>query len=307
MSVTSALKNQVDLPVWEQCRYFPTATPALSAMCSSVLVGERYMYAISASTFWRYDTFKDTWHQLSSPNVAPLGVLSLGMVSMGIYYGKIIRSLSFTTIQIAGFSGNRMDNKILRIVNGLGVGQQRTILSSTDPVIHDHGIATTVANVVTSAITIQDSLKKWDINQWTGYHCKLVFGTGAAQYRKVLYNDTNTLYFGDPNWQQLFPAGDGQWAATAPFAVPIAGVLGTQTHYTLESTTLTLDSPWTVAPNDSSLFSIVAGVITLMSTAATAPFYTVQAYDILSDTWTNRTAASGPSGKGWRREGSNAV
>ena len=291
MTVTSKLKDIVDLPVWEQLRFFPAATPALSGMCASVLAGDRYMYAISAQTFWRYDLFKDTWQQLSSPNIAPLTTLSLGYVSMGIYYGKLIRSLSNITAQIAGFSGRRFKDHYIRIVNGTGVGQQRIIYDITDPTIHDQGVITAVSNVL--PISMTDSTKKWDINQWSGYHCKIVFGTGAAQYRKVLYNDATTLTFGDTNWQQYFPAGDAGWSAQAPFFAPVI-TAGSQAHYTLESQTITLDSQWTTPPDDSSLFSVIGGVITLVSSAAALPFYTLQAYDILSDTWTGRTATNGP-------------
>ena len=291
MSVSTNLKGQVDLPVWEQMRFFPAATPALSCMSASKIAGDRYMFALSASTLWRYDTYKDTWMQLASPPVAPLTVLSMEYIANGKYYGKNIRSLNSTQMLVAGFPGNRFVGKTIQIVSGTGPGQSRTIISETEPIIYERGVATAVSNVL--PISITDSAQKWDINQWTGYHCKLVFGAGASQYRKILYNDATNLYFGDINWQQLFPAGDGGWNSIAPNAVPVS-TAGLQTHYHIEAQTITVSAPWSTTPDDQSIFAILGGVLAVVSSAAALPFYTLQAYDILSDTWTNRSAIAGP-------------
>ena len=289
MAYSSTLKNQIDEPTWEQMRFFPAATPNLSSLKTSKIAGDRYFYAYSAQAFYRYDTYKDTWIQVSSIPTAPLTVAGMEYVSKGNYYGKNIRSVNSSQMLIAGFPGNRGVGKVIQIVSGTGPGQARVITSTGEPIVYDQGVATSV----TGALILTDNLKKWDINQWSGYNCRILFGTGTSQFRKILYNDATNLYFGDINWQQLFPAGDGGWSSQAPFALPVA-TAGSQSHYTLEAQTITVNSPWSPTPDDSSIFAIQGGVMALMSSAATTPFYTMQAYDVLSDVWTNRTATSGP-------------
>lgn len=66
-------RPMVDRPTWEQLTNAPTNSAAASAFCDD---NERYAYILfSATSFWRYDTWADTWQQLASP---PGGTLAAG-------------------------------------------------------------------------------------------------------------------------------------------------------------------------------------------------------------------------------------
>jgi len=289
MAFTNSNKVQVHKPNWEWLRFFPAATPALSALAtieSTDPKNNRYIYAISASTFWQYDTYSDTWQQLAAPPTAPATVLTMRYNPTGRFWGRVIACPSSTTITIPGYRSGRLIGETVRIVEGTGRGQDRVISSAADIVINDNGVCTTAA-----ANSIADSTKKWNYNQWAGYHCKLVFSTGQTQYRKVLYNDTTTLYFSDTNWQPYTPKYNRGFSATAPYALPIT-TAGSQTHYTIESQIITVPA-WDTNPDSTSQFAVLTGSIYLISSATATPFYTFQEYDIASDVWVSRTAVGG--------------
>jgi hypothetical protein len=74
----------------------------------------------------------------------------------------------------------------------------------------------------------------------------------------------------------------------AVFNPAIGVAAGSQSAYAIESQVLTVDSPWAVTPDTTSVFRIQSGMIMLTTAnaaTATAPFYTIQLYDILRDTW----------------------
>jgi hypothetical protein len=287
MPVTNNNKAQVDVPVFEWMRFLPAATPALSAMSAVEIPGERYFYVISGATFWRYDTVTDTFTQLASPPTAALTAVAMKFSPYGRYVGRVLSAPSSTTLEIPGLQANRLNGETIRIMSGTGQGQERTILSSAEPIIKDHGVCTTAA-----AASITDNVKKWNFNQWKGYQCKLVYGTGQTQYRKILYNDATNLYFYDVNWQQHFAQGNTGFSATAPYALPVSAA-GTQTNYTIESQIITVNTAYSPTPDSLSWFQIHSGAILLVSSAAATPFYTYQVYDILSDTWSTRSAIGG--------------
>ena len=67
MSVSMGLKKKVDLPVWEFLQPTPISTGTTISVCSSKDRGDssRYIYYWGA-TFYRYDTWTDSWQQLST-------------------------------------------------------------------------------------------------------------------------------------------------------------------------------------------------------------------------------------------------
>jgi hypothetical protein len=143
-----------------------------------------------------------------------------------------------------------------------------------------------------SATQIGDSTKKWRVNQWDGYNCRLIFSTGQSQVRRILYNDTTTLTFSDTNHQAVDSFNNTGFSAVTPFAVPVTSA-GSQTHFVIESSVLTVDSAWTVTPDASSIYQIMTGGIWLVTAAASTPFAAFQYYDILLDSWFTKTP-SGP-------------
>lgn len=59
----------MDLPTWQYVRPQPAAAGAGCATAIDCRGTNRYMYIIySITSFWRYDTYTDTWQQLANPN-----------------------------------------------------------------------------------------------------------------------------------------------------------------------------------------------------------------------------------------------
>jgi hypothetical protein len=285
MAVTNLLKTQVDLPVFEWMRFAPTATSATSALAATDDLNTRYMYYLVGQALWRYDTYSDSWEELAPPPGSPvLTAVALKYAKFSGYRGHAIAATS-NTITIAGFGKhtNIGQGLKIRIVAGKGAGQERTITQVADAVIADFGVATTA-----NAVSVGDSTKRWRFNQWDGYQCRLVFGTGQSQVRKILYNDTTTLTFQDTNHQAIDSFNNTGWNVTAPYAQP-STTAGSQTHFIIESSVVTVDSAWDVTPDGSSIYMIVGGGLWLFTSASTSPFSAFLFYDILSDTWYNKT------------------
>lgn len=286
MAVTSQLKKQVDLPVFEWMRFLPTATSALSAMCYGDNLSERHIYYLSGTTFYRYDTYSDSYQLLASPPIPAVTGVSLRYTSYGGYRGNVLGS-STNKITIAGLDNGVMAGYKMRITTGTGQGQERTITASDDHILHDSGVVTSAG-----ANSIGDSTKRWTINQYIGYQVRLVYGTGQSQVRKVLYNDANTLYFYDINYQQLECWNNNPLSATAPYALPVT-TAGLQANYYIESAELTLDTNWTVLPDATSSYVLLSGGVWMATAIATAPWMSLQYYDVLSDTWAQKTSMGG--------------
>ena len=278
MTLQNKLKVQVDQPTWEWCRFFPNSNSALSEMTCIETPGNRYMYMLQGSTFWRYDTMADAWGVLAPPVTAPLVILSLKYLSYGGFIGQVLPGSTSTTFVGACLQGKRFIGKKVRIIAGVGAGQERTITGHADATIWDSGLATAA-----SATAITDNLKKWEVNQWSGYFCKIVNGVGVTQRRKILYNSATVLTFTDTNWQQLAPQ-ENMGFSTAPTIASL---------YTIESNVITVTPAWDVTPTSVSKFRLISGVICCVSTSATAPFVTSQVYDIEQDYWVTRTVQQG--------------
>ena len=283
MALTNLLKPQVDQPVFEWMRFAPTATSSTAILLSSDQ-NARYMYYVVGQAMWRYDTYSDSWQECAAPNIAPVTTVAGKYAAFSGSRGHTISGTS-TTITIGGLGrlGNLCVENKIRILFGTGAGQERTITAVSDGIIHDNGLATTA-----SATTIGDSTKKWRVNQWDGYNCRLIYNTGQSQVRKILYNDTTTLTFSDANHQAVDSFNNTGFSAVSPFAVPVT-TAGSQTHFVIESTELTVDTAWDVTPDSSSVYQIMTGGIWLLSGLASTPFSSFQYYDILLDSWFTKT------------------
>lgn len=284
MAFSNNLKPQVDLPVWEWCRFAPTATVAVSGLATADDGSNRFIYYMTSSTFYRYDTQADTWQQLSTPNTAPGTLMSLRYTGFRGYHGRVLSATS-TTIQIAGLRGPTLNGKVLKILTGTGASQQRT-LTYTGETIHDMGVIT-----ATTTLNIADSTKKWKFNQWSGYLVGITFGTDATQYKKILYNDATTLYIADANLQPHESWNNQAFVAAAPYALPVT-TAGSQAHFQILSHTYTV-ATWDVTPDYTSYFTTITGGIYLLSSSGSAPFFTLQYYDILHDSWQTKTCSQG--------------
>jgi len=287
MAVTNLLKQQVDQPVFEWMRFAPTATIATSALAASDDLA-RYFYYVVGQALWRYDTYSDSWQECAPPNTAPVTFTAMKYSKYSGYRGHVISATS-TTIQMGGFGPN---NKMLigltvRIIAGKGAGQERTITDVADAVIHDFGVITSAG-----ATEISDNTKKWRVNQWDGYTCRIPYNPGSPQFRKIQYNSPTVVYFSDTNWQAIDSFNNTGYSTVSPFSSTNA-VSSSTAHYVIESTVVTVNSPWDVTPDENSIYQIVSGGLWLFSSTAAAPFSSLQFYDILTDSWFTKTAIGG--------------
>ena len=283
---SSNLKRNHDTPLWLPTGQFRTATNALASMTVAKDTTNRYIYYLSGSLFYKYDTYKDVHVKLASPPVAAVTASSIKYSSEEGYRGNCLYATS-NTMTIAGLDGNILVGKNIEIVGGTGIGQEFTIIGSTGVKVEKSGMVTSA-----SATSLTDTTKRWTINQWIGYQVRIVYGTGTSQVRKVLYNDSTNLYFQDANYQQLEVWNNTAFSATAPYAIPVS-TAGSQSNYYIESTIITINSGWTTTPDSSSSYVIKGGGVFMLSAVASAPWSSFQYYDVLSDTWTTKTALGG--------------
>lgn len=294
----NTLTRQVDLPTWEWTRFAPSGSSAISSTCMADNSdfnqdehGRYIYYLITATVFMRYDTWSDMYQQLSSPPIAPTTFSSMKL-SGALGPEGIVLAATSNSLTVPAVTMQSMVGYDVVIVSGTGAGQRRTIVSAAEPVIADSGVVTAVSNTL-GALNITDTLKTWAVNQYAGFTLRIAGNTGVSQIRRILSNNSNTLILGDTAQTNKL------WNNPAVFAPAIVATAGSQAAYAIESQVLTIDSNWTVTPDTTSVFRIQSGMVGLISSAAAAPFHTVQAYDILTDIWyilpvnTNLLAAVG--------------
>jgi hypothetical protein len=281
--VSNTLQKQVDLPVWEWTRPLPVApTAGLSAFCKADNtdfneISGRYVYMLlNATNFWRYDTVSDTYQQLAFPGTPPLTASSMQFAGAQGYYGRVVAATS-TTIQTGLPNASAVGYRI-RIVSGRGTGQERIITAVSHPTVADWGGCSTGAQS-----TITDTAKAWTFNNWIGYVVRITGGTGLNQVRKILHNTATTATVADPS----IYAWDNNavpWSATAGTTGMVSTAIGTQ--YQIESSVITVDTAWTVTPDNTSRYVIQSGGIWLASGASVANGgLTMQYYSVLEDVW----------------------
>lgn len=285
MVMTNNNKKGLDLPFFELLNQIPVLTTAITGLTTSETGTDRYIYGIVGSLFYRYDTYADTWQQLATPNVAPVTGVKLRHTRRRGYHGRILSATS-STVTIPGVCGDILEGETIAIQYGVGAGQERVLTLVSENII-DAGVITG-----TTTSTLTDGLKKWRVNQWAGYSVAIKFGANATHHRKILYNDATTLYVADANLQPHDPWNNQVYAAILPYALP-SSTAGVQSHYQIVSSTYSLDSSWTVTPNNASYFTTYSGGIYLLSSSAGAPFFTMQYYDIANDIWQTKTTQQG--------------
>jgi len=244
----------------------------------SLEVGRYIYYLLTTNSFWKYDTWTDTYLQLASPPLAPVTWASMKVSGAYGFEGRVL-SAGTNTFTAPAYYGDVLKGYEMRIISGTGKGQQRYITDVADSVIADSGVVTAA-----TASTITDTTKSWTINQWAGFQFRITFGTGVSQVRRILFNDATTLTY--VNDQRCSVDYNANPAAPSPAFSATAGV---QSMYAIESSVITVDSNWLVQPDATSRFRVDSGAIMLVS-STTAPFYTNQVYDIASDTWYIKTA-----------------
>jgi len=287
MPVTNNLKKQVDLPVWEWCRFAPAIPTAVSSMTTGNSLGNRYLYYQVSGSLYRYDTVTDSWNQLtnmtvfSTPTIMNNNVLSNSVGHAGQAIGP---GPGNNTIQLAGLSGDILKGYKIRITNGTGAGQERTILSIGDPIIAERGTVTTSGTQSIIDANTGAGLKQWKPNEWRNYQFRATYGTGRTQLRPILYNTVNSVVWSDPNY-----------LIVNPWANPLMNIsVAVSTQFVIESHIATVDAPWTINPDATSTFMIMSGGIWNITQGTTsAPFFSLSYYDILADQWYGKTTETG--------------
>ena len=285
MAITNNLKKQIDLPVWEWCRFAPTATTAVSSLTTGNTLQNRYLYYQVSNLLYRYDTYTDTWHQLSStPANTPTIMNSNVLTNAAGHYGQAI-SGGINTIQLAGLSGQTLIGYKIRILSGTGAGQERTITAVSLPTFHERGMVTTGSTTQIIDASTGIGLKQWKTNQWKNYQVRIDWGPGRTQLRPILYNTLNTLTFSDVNYLTVNP-----WANCPLTTTTVAN----SSFFVIESHQVTVNSDWTTQPDATSNFVILSGGIWNVSQGTTvAPFFSFMFYDLLSDVWYQKSTQSG--------------
>jgi hypothetical protein len=288
----SKLKKTINLPPWEALRQAPAASSVISSACSSdnssfhPTFGRYIYYLINATNFWKYDTVADSYLQLASPPIAPATWANIRFVGGAGVEANIISATS-SSAQIAPYFGKVYKGFDLKIIAGTGSGQRKLITDVSDPIVADTGIATGVSNVL-GAVSIADTVKSWAINQWRDYSCRIVSGSGVGQVRRIIANTATQIVLADINTSPFEP-----YCNSHIFTPAISSTGGSQSVYQIESANVSLDSNWGITPDTTSRYRVEGGTVYLLSSTAATPFYTVQQYDVLTDTWYIKTANTG--------------
>jgi hypothetical protein len=186
---------------------------------------------------------------------------------------------------VGGLPQKVLSGSKLEILHGTGAGQERTITLQSET-IHDSGVVT---GATTS--TLSDSTKKWRPNQWAGYTVGITFGTDATHYKKIVYNDSTTLYAVDQNLMPQDPWNTNNlYASAVPYVIPTA-TAGVQSHYVILSQTYTTDTNWTTTPNATSFCTTQTGGIWLLTSGNSQPFMQLLYYDVAAGAWVAKTVA----------------
>lgn len=252
MPISSKLIPGIDLPVYEFLRPSLFTNSANSAGIFSIPGGkDRFMYWYETSTAGpvRYDTQSDMSYRLPYLPQNTSSLCSLAYTTKG-YCGQVI-SASVSGINIAAYDGNQsLVGKTIRITKGTGKNQERTILSVSTPIAVDRMVLTAVTNNQgTNAGTViyTDTLKAMSANQYIGYEVKVAFGTGYGQVRKILYNTNQAVTLADPGLAGVV-YNHSTYLPTSPAANSIV---------TIQYSTVTVDRPWDVLPDNLSQFEIL--------------------------------------------------
>lgn len=272
-------KKTIDLPFFELMNQSPTAISGISAMTSAEDAADsRFFYLLVGTLFYKYDTWSDTFIQLATLPTTPVTGVKMRLTKNRGHHARVLSATS-TTVQIGGIGTGRFNGETIKIIQGPGIGQERTLTYVGDT-CHDFGILSGAA-----AASITDTTKKWRMNQWAGYTLAITYSTGVTGYKKILYNDAITLYVSDANLMPHDHWNNQSFLAVAPYALPIT-TAGSQSHYEIISSSYTVAS-WTTTPDYSSFSTIATGGLYCFVGHASAP--TMWYYDIAADTWQQKS------------------
>lgn len=253
MPISNKIVSGIDLPTYEFLRpNFSNNQQQVISFFSIPGGKNRFMYAWGENGDgipYRYDAFADSMQRLPATPRVSNSIASYAYLNKG-YCGQVI-SATVSAVNIAAYDGNlSFIGKTIRITKGTGRNQERRIISVSEPIIVDRMVLTSVTyNQGTNAGTVifTDTLKAMSANQYKGFECKVIFGTGYGQVRPILYNINNAITLADPGLAGVL-YNHSTFLPTSPGATSIV---------VIQSSIVTVDSPWDTVPANDSQFEIL--------------------------------------------------
>ena len=271
-------------------RYVPFTTAATNTFVAPQAADtgswqNRYIYALNATDQWRYDTYSDAWSYLGNlyPNSPASTVTGVWKKDDG-HVGRFISATSGSTTSLGAFlNESAVVGLKIKVVSGPGRGDERTIISATQPTNHEYLTVTGYLNTVTTQGYVTDSSKKWIPNQWRGYQVRVYLGTSQQYFvRRILYNNNDTLFFANAEYHAIDP----QMAYTHLYdANAIAPGTSYASRAVIQSQTITVDSPWSSNMDYTSRFEIQTGMLHSIQNISTNAFFLHYMYDPLLANW----------------------
>jgi len=289
MALTKKLRTMVDQPVWEWMRYSPFSSGIANTLYRwpAAATGSRYnryIWATSATTMYTYDTYSDSWNTWGTllPN-SPASTVGGGWDLSNGHYGYMINAVSGSSVATGSFiNESAVVGQTIKIVSGTGTGQEKLIVSSSQPVNVEYLTPTsTYTNTATTVGSITDTTKKWVPNQWRGYQVRAYLGTSQQYFvRRILYNNNDTLFFANAEWHAIDP----NQAYNHVYDTNVIAV-GTATRCVIQASTITVDSPWTTNLDYTSKFEINVGSLISIQNISTNALFLAYRYDPLYANW----------------------
>lgn len=288
MAITNKLVPVLDNQTYEFLRvgYSAGNNAANGTNCFRKDLKDRYFYYYNGTAIVRTDLYNDTGIG-SQLGVAPFGMsnaVSNMTYSEEGYKGQVISSTSNTVKAAFCDSRNIFVGKQIKITNGKGKHQIRTIVSIAPPVVEETMVPTssTISSTWSVNQAIVDTAKFWEINRWMGYELKVLTSTGQNNIRPILYSSRNGVAISDvslagvrDDWGRYMPGG-------------ISVTAGSQSIIQIQASVATLDKPWDIQPDKTSFFEILGTDSLYFLTVAGTPWIT-QIYDLATNTWQART------------------
>jgi hypothetical protein len=290
MALNNKLRKIVDQPVWEWLRYSPFVFTTNTAFITpqSADTGSwqnRYIYALQSNNQYRYDTYADAWSFMGTmlPNAPADSLTGVWKTDDG-HAGRFVSATSGSSVATGSFiEESVVVGMKIKVISGPGRGLERTIVSSSQPVNLEYMTVTGYTNSGTALGLITDSSKKWIPNQWRGYQVRVYLGA-SQQYliRRILYNNNDTLFFANAEYHAIDPQ-------LAYMQLWDANVIAPSTAYgsraVIQSSAITVDSPWPVNLDYSSRFEIECGMIHSIQNISSNALFLHYIYDPLYANW----------------------
>lgn len=280
MPVALAMRKVFDRPKWEYCNPLiqPTAAGCATTESESTIfhlhANTGYLSIIDASR-------ESTLYSTSVPNFVTPSASALAYISKRGFHARVLAGTASTTLIMGCPPGKLLNGKKVSIVNGAGRGQERTLTWVSDTT-HDNGAAS-----ATDVAYIEDTSKKWRVNEHTGRMVGITSGGGTVQYRRILYNSSTRLYVYDA---ELLP--QEHWGNQPFWFNPVDEYPITATQYKITSTTFSVDT-WDVTPNGYSFATTNTGGLLLMMSSPYDPYFSLWYYDVVHNQWQQKFAPQG--------------